>query len=77
MIVRPTKHFLLKEKRLSSGFLNVMSLKLCQASEYSIILCEFLAKTLTQKPVENFLYVVHIRSEYVKHSPRSGECSAL
>ena len=30
-----------------------------------------------QKPVENFLCVVRIRFEYVKHSPRSGEYSAL
>ena len=44
MTVRPTKHFLLKEKWLSSVFLKFKSLKLCQASEYSIILCEFLAK---------------------------------
>ena len=30
-----------------------------------------------QKPAENFSCVVRIRSEYVKHSPRSGGCSAL
>ena len=54
MTVRPTKHFLLKEKRLSSGFLKVKSLKLCQASEYSIILCEFLAKTLTSEACRKF-----------------------
>ena len=30
-----------------------------------------------QKSVENFLCVVRIRSEYVKHSTGSGKCSAL
>ena len=49
MTVRPTKHLLLKEKWLSSEFLKFKSLKLCQAPEYSTILCEFLAKTLTSE----------------------------
>ena len=39
MTVRPTKHFLLKEKWPSSGFLKLKFLKLCQTSDYSIILC--------------------------------------
>ena len=54
MTVRPAKHFLLKEKWLWSGFLKFKSLKLCQASEYSIILCEFLAKTLTSEARRKF-----------------------
>ena len=49
-----TKHFLLQEKWLSSGFLKFKSLKLCQASEYSIISCEFLAKTLTSEARRKF-----------------------
>ena len=75
--MRPTKHFLLKEKWLSSRFLKIKLLKLCQASEYSAILCLFWQRLWLQKAVENFLYVVRIRSGYVKHSSRSGKCSAL
>ena len=52
--VQLTKHFLLKEKWLSSGFLKCKSLKLCHAPEYSIILCEFLAKNLTSEPRRKF-----------------------
>ena len=54
MTVRPSKHFSLKEKWLSSEFLKFESLKLCQASEYSTILCEFLAKTLTSEALRKF-----------------------
>ena len=54
MTAQPTKHFLLKEKWLSSEFLKFESLKLCQASEYSTILCEFLAKTLTSEARRKF-----------------------
>ena len=52
--VRLTKHFLLKEKWLLSGFLKCKSLKFCHAPEYSIILCEFLAKNLTSEPRRKF-----------------------
>ena len=37
----------------------------------------FCQRLWLQKPLENFLCIVRIRSEYVKHSPRLGECSAL
>ena len=74
MTVRPTKHFLLKEKWLSSEFFEI------QVSEAlpNLPLCaSFWWRLWLQKPVENFLCVVRIRSEYVKQSPRSGEYSAL
>ena len=54
MTVRSTKQFSWKEKCLSSGFLKCKSLKLCQAPEYSIILCEFLANNLTSEPRRKF-----------------------
>ena len=77
MTVRPTKHFLLKEKWLSSRFLKIKLLKLYQTSEYSAVLCFFWQRLWLQKSVENFPRVVRIRSRYVKHSSRSGKCSAL
>ena len=54
MAVRSTKHFLWKEKCLSSGFLKCKSLKLCQSLEYSVILCWFLAQTLTSEARRKF-----------------------
>ena len=54
MTVRPTKHFLLKNKWLSSGFLKFKSLKFRWASEYFVILCGFLATTLTSEAHRNF-----------------------
>ena len=54
---RPTKHFLLKEKWLSSGFFKFKSLELCQTSECSIILCEIWRRLWLQTPVEKFLCV--------------------
>ena len=68
------KHFLLKEKWLSSTFFEI------QVSEAlpNLPLCaSFWRRLWLQKPIENFLCVVSIRSEYIKHSPRSGEYSAL
>ena len=64
-IVWLTKHFLLKEKWLSSGFFKFKSLELCQTSEYSIILCEIWRRLWLRTPVENFLCVVRRRSEFV------------
>ena len=73
MTVLPTKHFLLKEKWLSSEFFEI------QVSEAlpNLPLCaSFWRRLWLQKPIENFLCVVRIHSEYVKRSPISGECSA-
>ena len=60
-----------------SGFLKFMFLNLCQASEYSMSLCGFWQILWLQEPVEIFSTIVRIRSEYVKHTTRSGECNAL
>ena len=40
-------------------------------------LCDFLAKTLILDGCKKFSCLVCIRSDYVKHSPRSGKCSAF
>ena len=50
------------------------SLKLCQAPPLFVGLWR---RVWLQKPVENISCVVRVRSEYIKHSPRSGEYGVL
>ena len=53
--VRRMKNFLRASKvKVFAKNLHILSLKLCQAPEYSIILYEFLAKTLTSEARRNF-----------------------
>ena len=58
-------------------FLKITFWKVCHASEYSVILHHFSQNFWLCKPVENFLYIVHIRYGYLKHAARSEKCSAL
>ena len=56
MTVWPTKHFYLRKSDFWVDFLNSSfdHLKLCQPSEYFVILCEFLAKNLTSETRRKF-----------------------
>ena len=74
MTVWQTIHVLSKKKWLSSGILTFKSLKFCQAPPLFVGLWR---RVWLQKPVENISCVLRVRSEYIKHSPRSGEYGAL
>ena len=60
---------------LSSIFLKTKFLKHCRISEYSVNFLVF-DENFFQKPLENFVCIVRLRSGYVKCSPSPEECSA-
>ena len=77
MTVRSTKHFLLKEIDFQVDFWKSGLWSFAKLRNILSFCVNFWRRRWLQKPVETFLYVVRIRFEYVKHSPRSGECSTL
>ena len=65
--------------KISTGFWSQsFRQKNAQEALPNLPLCaSFWRRVWLQKPVETFLCVVRIRSEYVKHFPRSGKCIAV
>ena len=74
MTIRPTVHFLLKEKGLSSGFSEI---QVSEALQDLPLCMGFWQRLWIMKSLKDFSCVVRVRSEYVIHSVRSGEFSAL
>ena len=78
--VRHMKNFLQASKvKFFAQNPPILSMNLCQASEYFVMLFGFLAKTLTSDVCRKLLAcLARIRSEYIKHSPTNiRKCSAL